>query len=95
MNEEYEEVNPEIWKPLNKGDEIKGFYLGVQKEVGEYKSNLYSIETQTGIKNFFGNIVLNDKMIFIKVGENIKIEYLGEVKGKKKTYKDFKISKKK
>jgi hypothetical protein len=85
-------VESEVWNP-EEGQEISGVYLGVQNEIGENSSSLYSIETslgrQTGI---WGCKVLDGKMIGVKIGQEIKIKFIGRVKPEKgKEYKSFEV----
>ena len=90
---EYEDVQSDFWTPENKDDSISGIYLSNQEKVGENESMVYNLETENGIKSIWGSTVLDTKMKLLKFGDDIKIIYLGETKGKSRTYKDFKIQK--
>jgi len=85
----FQNVELEVWKHEKEGDSVEGFYLAMQKEVGEYKSNAYKLEGTDGKKwVVFGNNVLDDKMQVAKVGDLIRIVFKGkggeESVGKKK-----------
>ena len=90
--DEWNKIETEIWNP-EEGDEVSGNYLGVQEEVGENKSNLYTIKTddskQVGV---WGSKVLDGKMIGLQIGQQVKIKFLGKVKPEKgKEYKNFEV----
>ena len=89
----YEEINPTMWKPTNSGDFIEGILVRTQKDVGDNKSTLYSLETSEGVKDVWGCAVLDTKMSLTKVGEKLKITYqgLGEARGGKNAPKLFKV----
>lgn len=90
---DWEEVQTDMWIPEEPGDAIEGTYLGVQPDVGENKSKLYTIETEAKKQfNFWGSTVLDGKMIGVKPGQAIKVEFLGKVKPEgKKEYKSYKV----
>ena len=79
----YEEVNPTAWIPKTEGEFIEGILLFSQADVGVNKSMIYNIETEEGIKSVWGSVILDSKMALVKVGEKIKITYLGKAKEKK------------
>ncbi len=91
----FQNVEPEVWKHDKEGDAVEGFYLAMQKEVGEYKSNAYKLESKDGKKWLvFGSNVLDDKMQFAKVGDLIRIVYKGkggEESNKKKQYNIYEL----
>lgn len=82
------------WKPENEGDTIQGTLKAVKTDVGINKSNVYVIQTEDAEDpmSVWGSTVLDTKFQEIPVGSEVKIEYLGTVKGKgPKPYKDFKV----
>ncbi len=93
----YEEVNPEIWTPKEDGDFIEGVLINTEKDIGENKSNMYTIESQienkSVMKNVWGSTILDYRMTLISIGSKIKITYkgLGEKKGGKNPPKIFKV----
>jgi len=93
MEEQWDKVQTEIWVPENKGDEISGIYLNVQLEVGENKSNFYTFEVEEGkTMAFWGSKVLDGKMLAVKVGQQVKVVFLGKVKPDKgREYKDYDV----
>ena len=93
-NKKYEDIEMEFWSPENPEDSVSGFYISKQENFGENKSNLYNIETSEGVKSVWGSTVLDNKMKLVKIGDDIRIIYLGKVKPEKgREYKDFKIQK--
>jgi len=93
MKDEWTKVETEIWDP-EEGDELSGVYLGFKLEVGPNKSNLYKVEVSEGKQlGIWGCHILNDLMLSIKVGQQVKIQFKGKVKPDKgneyKTYEVF------
>lgn len=73
----YTKVDIGVWKPENKGDSIEGIYTGTESDVGENKSKLYHLEVEDKPYSIWGSAVLDAKMVAVKPGDKIKIEYLG------------------
>jgi len=89
----YKEINPSTWTYENDGDFIEGILVQKQKDIGENKSMLYSIETPQGVKNVWGSMVLDQRMGFVNVGSKVRITYKGlaEAKKGKNPAKIFKV----
>ena len=84
MENEWKSIEPGIWKPENKGDSIEGVLLAKKTEVGTNNSNAYVIETKNNEQLMvWGSTVLDDKMIIVKVGDMVKIEFNGKQPNKK------------
>ncbi len=77
--------------------ELTGVYISREENVGPNNSVLYQIEKENGEKiGVWNNTVLEDKFQNIKIGDKVKIEYLGMSKSKTgKDYHDFKVYHKK
>ena len=92
MEDEWTKIELEVWNP-DEGAEISGVYLGVQTEVGENKSNLYTLETSEQKQiSVWGSKVLDGKMMGIKEGQQVKIKFVGRIKPEKgKEYKSYEI----
>jgi len=90
--EEWIKVETETWNP-EEGEEISGIYLGVELEVGPNKSNLYSLETEPGKQvGVWGCKVLDGKMLAVKVGQQVKIEFKGKIKPEKgNEYRSYEV----
>ncbi len=88
---EYEDVAENFWEPKEKGDSVAGRLVQIQREAGQNKSMLYSVELEDkSISLVWGSIVLDNKMSAIVKGNNIKIIYLGMKPGERE-YKDYKV----
>lgn len=80
------------WIPEKAKDEISGKLIRIDSKVGENKSMMYSLETEKNIQGAWGSIVLDEKMKFFKVGDFVKIVFLGKKEGnRKESYKDFDV----
>jgi len=79
----YKEINPSTWTYENDGDFIEGILVQKQKDIGENKSMLYSIETPQGVKNVWGSMVLDQRMGFVNVGSKVRVTYKGLADAKK------------
>jgi len=89
----YQEIDPSFWKPEKDGDAIEGIFIGTEHDVGENKSELYTIESEGNPIKVWGSTVLDQKMIAIKPADKIKITYqgLGEAKAGRNAPKLFKV----
>lgn len=92
---QWEDVEPEVWKPENEGDEIEGVLINKETEVGVNESNLYQLETKEGIKSVWGSTVLDQRMKLVNIGDHLKIIYKGmTLNQRKQNTKIFKIARK-
>jgi len=80
-----------LWEAQQGADDISGELLEIQEDVGEYHSRVYVLETKDEIRTVYGSTVLDDKMRFAKVGDFVKIVFLGLKKGEKKDYKNYDV----
>jgi len=89
----YQEVETDIWKPVNPNDEVAGIFIKSESEVGANKSMLYHLEVDGKPVAVWGSTVLDTKMVAIKSGDKIKIVYegLGEAKAGHNAPKKFKV----
>jgi hypothetical protein len=92
---EYEEHIPGVFEPKENGDSVEGVLIKIQHEVGQQKKTLYTLENKENVMSVWGTVVLDNRMIGIKVGQPIKIEYigLGEAQPGKNAPKLFKVYK--
>jgi len=80
----FEKIEPNVWKPEKDGDAIEGILLSIEQDRGDFKSKLYHIETKDQQQfSVWGSAVLDDRMKYCSVGDNIKIEFKGMEKNKK------------
>lgn len=90
----FNSVDPEVWKPSEK-KEFTGYLISSTPDSGKYEnSTVYNVEEFGSHKKYviFGNRVLQDKMIFAKLGDLVKIQYLGIKTSKKgQEYNDYNV----
>jgi hypothetical protein len=84
-----------IWKPKQKEDSVCGLLVSKEENVGDNNSRMYHIEdseTHT-VHKVWGSAILDDRMIPVKVGQEVKITYkgLGEASKGKNPPKIFKV----
>lgn len=90
-------ASDETWKPENAGDSVTGKLVKRRENVGANSSNMYYLEQEADngdklVISVWGSTVLDTKFEEIPLQSQIKIEFLGSVKGKgPKPYKDFKV----
>ena len=90
--ESWEEVSPNVWKPINEGDCIEGVLIQKRSKVGSFASEAYMLENVNGQFLVWGCTVLDERMNFINEGDRIKIEFKGVEKNKKgQDVKVFKV----
>lgn len=90
---EWQKVETQSWKHEKAGDEIEGTLLGIRTNVGEFNSKVYDLKTPDGKQiSIFGSTVLDDKLIYAEIGQQIKIIFKGKIKGQnKKEYNDYDV----
>lgn len=93
--ENWEAIEPNVWKPQNENDSVVGKLI--EKKVGgKYESNIYKLEEQGKFFIIFGTTILDSRMSYVKIGDQIKIEYKGSKTNKKgQPVKIFKVYKEK
>ena|SRR3990167_9640723 len=82
------------YKEEGAGAEFKGTYLSKEEHVGENDSNLYNFDVAGEAISVWGTTVLDTRFKNLKPGEEVIIEYLGEVPSpnrKGKTYHSFEV----
>jgi hypothetical protein len=84
-----------VFEFKNKDDFILGYLIEVKGELGIAKSTLYILSGDKEGNNrmgVWGTTVLNKKMHDVKIGDLVKIVYLGKEKGKGiQTYHNFEV----
>ncbi len=95
--DQYEDIKSEFWNPEKENDSVSGIYLSSQDGVGENKSMVYNLEQPDGkVISVWGSVVIDSKMKLVKIGEDIRVVFLGLEKPEKgREYKNYKIQKKK
>ena len=75
----YKESTGNFWKPTKKGDSLEGLLINKETEVGPNKSIIYYIERLTDheITQIWGTTILDQKMIPVKIGQQVLITYKG------------------
>ncbi len=93
QNQDWELVEPGVWKPENAGDEIVGVLVNV--EPADDAANIgarYYLENTQGRFFIWGTAVLDDRMKYVKIGQLVKIVFQGKVNNKRgQTVNMFKV----
>lgn len=89
----YEEINPGIWTPKNYGESLEGIFIRAENDVGPQKSMLYHLEKEGKPISVWGSVILDQRMVWIRPGSQVKITYLGlgEKTAGKNAPKKFKV----
>ncbi len=87
----YKEIQNQAWKPEKSGDFIEGTLQ--EKVKGRYGKDDYILKKGKEQVTVFGNTVLESKMRGVKVGDKLKITFMGVKQNESgdQDYKDFKI----
>lgn len=87
--EEYEAIEPNIWKPQDDGDYIEGILIA--KKEGKF-GHVYCFEWKEKQFVVFGSTIMDDRMNYVNPGDQVKIEFKGVTKNSKgQNTKIFKV----
>jgi len=79
------------WNP-DKQKEIIGKIIDVKEEGGKFNTKVYILETDDSVIDVFGSKVLDEKIKPIcRIGNTVKIVFLGKKQGKDTEYKGFDV----
>lgn len=71
-------------RTINQGESVEGYFVDLREDVGDNKSNIYSLKDDDGnVSTFWGTFVLDDQLSKVAIGTYVKIQYDGKVKSKK------------
>ncbi len=91
--DEDEVEKPAFWEPEAIGETLQGTYIDLEENVGQFKSNLYTVRTTQGEMKIWGSKVLDELMKKVDLGLEVRITFNGKQPSKsgKKPWKDFKV----
>jgi hypothetical protein len=81
---EFENINPQTWKPMKESDSVEGIYTDKRESVGANHSNCYYLEKDGQQVMIWGSTIIDDRMKFVKIGDYVKITYKGTTLNKNK-----------
>ena len=82
--DEWQTIEPGIWKPEKEGDQIVGVLVSKEpKDESNGVSAKYYLENQDGMFLVWGSAVLDDRMQYAKVGQKVRITFEGKTKNKR------------
>ena len=84
MGERWKNIEPGAWKPEKEDDSIEGVLVNkVPEDKATRLSARYYIETKTGMFFVWGCTVLDNRMQYVKVGQEVRITYKGQSKNQR------------
>ena len=84
MGKKWKIIEPGVWKPDQSGDTVEGVLVNViPKDENGGMSARYYLETKDGMFFVWGSTVLDDRMQYVKTGQEIRITYDGQDTNKK------------
>ena len=90
---EWKTIEPDTWKPENVGDQISGVYIS-KVEGDEKTSARYYLDTANKPIMVWGSAIIDDRMQYVKIGERVRLTFLGKEKNLKgQPLKLFKVEK--
>lgn len=91
--DEEEKEKTKFWEPDVIGETLQGTYIDLEENVGQFKSNLYTIRTSEGEVKVWGSTVLDGLMEKVDMGLEVRITFNGKQPSKsgKNPWKDFKL----
>jgi hypothetical protein len=78
-------------EPIQPGDAITGEYVASQSNVGPNNSMVYTLRTEDGDKSVWGSTVLDTRMERVRVGDTVRITFVGLSQKAGKFGKPFKV----
>ena len=82
--EKWTSIEPGVWRPQNKGDEIIGTLINKEpRDENAGISSRYYIDTDHKTFLVWGSAIIEDRMKFVKLGQKVKITYEGKTKNKR------------
>ncbi len=82
--DEWQTIEPGIWKPENEGDQIAGVLVNKEpRDEASGTSARYYIENQDGMFLIWGSAVIDDRMQYVKIGQKVRVTFEGHTKNKK------------
>ena len=82
--EKWKKIEPGVWKPENKGENIVGVLSKkVPKDETTNLSAKYYIENENGPWLVWGCAVIDDRMKHVAVGSKVRITFEGKTKNKR------------
>lgn len=82
--DQWKAIEPGIWKPEKDGENIIGVL--VSKEPKDEKTGYsarYYLDTKSGMFLVWGSAVIDDRMQYVKIGDKIRITFVGKTKNKR------------
>jgi len=83
---EWNKIEPGLWRPEKDGEEITGILVGIEDST-KYENKNYCIEVKKDEKTeqitIFGTTVLDNKMQYAKIGQEVRIVYKGMQKNQR------------
>lgn len=83
MEKQFVALEPNTWKPEKDGDNMEGVYIRTEENVGINKSKLHHFESNQKPLSAWGTTVLDDRMAYVKPGDEVRITYKGTAKNKR------------
>ncbi|MFC1895645.1 hypothetical protein ACFL0Q_03140 [Thermodesulfobacteriota bacterium] len=82
--EKWKTIEPGIWKPEQKGEDITGVLVSkAPKDENTGYSARYYLDTTKGMYLVWGSAVIDDRMQYVKIGDKIRITFEGKTKNKR------------
>ena len=82
--DKWKTIEPGVWKPESKGENIIGVLVnGEPKNEEANLSARYYLENEKGTWLVWSCAVIDDRMKYVKVGDKIRITYEGKTKSKR------------
>jgi hypothetical protein len=93
---DWQTIEPNVAKLENKGDSVEGILIEKREGVGKYSSSAYMLEAEEQKQLLvWGSTLLDDRMKFVKVGEQVRITFIERVENKRgQPIKIFKVERK-
>lgn len=82
MAKKWKTIDPGTWKPEKEGDSIEGVLIDKTPKTADVGAK-YHIENQDGMFLVWGSAILDDRMKYVNVGDEVRVVFKGKAKNKK------------
>ena len=84
MEKQWKAIEPGVWRPTPEKPSIEGVLVNTEpkNEQANYSARYY-LENQEGMFLVWGCAILDDRMRYVKIGQEVRITFKGQTRNQK------------